>query len=433
MIWLATIPVRASMSVMGRRRVNPRSGQPSGVASIIITVILGLAIVGIVAGLTSSAITQTKLASDNDQSSRALNAALAGINGLVAQVNANPLFSQTDCNGNTGEQQLSPASNGQDITITCATATNQGDTLEGFLQRDQSVLIDLSNAQREDTNHQPLSPRLYDGADSMSLQWNQHDTDVYPFSKFDSVGPGKSFTSTDMIQFPTLNSLGAWPNKPAAMEISFMWCRKTGSTPSITPVPCQYSAGLGPTNDINPFTKSLPTYSTTIVPWLPNKDGIPSECAPTNVASGIGTNLDCHAPLADPVNHNLSGFFINRLPGVPADLSTNYNVMVKITARYAGTHYAVSFGGPHTVGQGPGRIFDWPYTKLDVTARSGSIYRRILATKTTKYSNYDITSYALWSGSNICKNLYIYQQPQAAFPGENPGKNNCPGPDANEP
>lgn len=87
-----------------------------------------------------------------------------------------------------------------------------------------------------------------------------------------------------------------------------------------------------------------------------------------------------------------------------ADMTTGTGELIKLTPRYAAMKYRLTFYDA----SGKQVFVQWPMAVIDVTARSGQLYRRVKATKMLPgQRNTSTFGYVLFSGQNICKDLKV--------------------------
>lgn len=328
-----------------------------GVASLVVTVILCLTVIGIIASLTAISLSENQQASDQDQSTRAINAAQAGVEAMVHKLNEDPNFEQPDCTRNPEQPlgiQSTTGSKTQDIAITCATVANSGTAANGVLQRDQSVMFDLSKSTENDAKGDIVGP------DFFNFEWNLNSTDA------SQQNLRKLFSNEP--QFPILPTISDRA-RPAAIELTFTWCKKQQR---FSPT-CNIDANFLNQNN------GMPTFTTVVDPYPnnpnENKDGINSYCGLK--FSGYFSAFDCHIGAYNGKNpaavclsalvctgpNNLSNNFGN------VDLR-DYNLKVRLTARYAGMHYSIAFGHfAYSNGLALPNYFKFPYSIISVTAR----------------------------------------------------------------
>lgn len=347
-----------------------------GVASIIITIILSVVVVGMIAGLTLLSNQEGRQSSNTDQSNRALNGAQTYTQALADKVANNPSYNMKECNNDgslAGPQPEIPISGTQDVAVTCATVTNQGDTLDGQIKQDKTVQADLQ-----------VAPTSTNGpVQKLRINWGLKGTD-----KDEALGLPNPL-------YPISNN---YPKSPATIELTFIWYGDVSQP--------------GKFNGTDFGSGSLPMKTVAVSPNTSgvNFKGITANCSSTPAAAM--KNYLCGMP-------NAVGTSWVDLPSIGVPASTQ-NVVVRMTARYASTSYSMSFA--NAAGDPVDVIF--PHAVIDVTARSGQTYRRIQATKPIKYTTFDFISNVLYSGKNLCKTLKVYSNHEGAPSGDaNAGRN----------
>ncbi|MCC7289520.1 hypothetical protein IT414_04005 [bacterium] len=331
----------------------------TGAASILVTIILSIVVVGMIAGLTLLSNQESRQASNTDQSNRALNGAQSKVQELAQQIAADPSKTFEKCNdfGDTGSQQPEQKINDAqgDVAVTCATVTNQGDSMSGQIDRDNTVQVDLS--------------RVSD-VRNLRLNWGLKGTD----------GAASGLPAAPNPYYPVLSAYGS---RPATLELTFVWYGNVGDPDKFNA--SDFSGG------------SLPMKTILLSP---------SGCNPNPPAAM--NNYQCGYP-----NANGTGYVDLATLGIPS----GKNVVIRVTSRYTGTSYSMRFadsaGNPSNV--------RFPYAVIDVTARSGQTYRRVQATKPIEYTTFDFVSNVLYSGKNLCKTMQVYSDYSGAGP--NAGKN----------
>lgn len=98
---------------------------------------------------------------------------------------------------------------------------------------------------------------------------------------------------------------------------------------------------------------------------------------------------------------------------------TNFRYAMRVTSRYKATDFNARFFKDATQSQ-PAQVRS-SEAEIDVTARSGNLYRRIRAYK--PIGNLSILDSVLGSGREICKNLTVTPSPNRTVV-----RNNCNGP-----
>ena len=117
-----------------------------GAASILVTIILSIVVIGMIAGITLLSNQESRQASNTDQSNRALNGAQSTVQELAQKVAADPNYEMPACNSTGGSPSPgeSPIPNTQDVAVTCATVVTSGSEMNGDIGADKTVQVDLS-------------------------------------------------------------------------------------------------------------------------------------------------------------------------------------------------------------------------------------------------------------------------------------------------
>ncbi len=175
-----------------------QSKKPAGAASILVTIILSIIVVGMIAGITLLSNQENRQASNTDQSNRALNAAQSKIQSLADQLKVDPSLEKTTC------QNDSIGDSSQDMQITCWTIKNTDSVLADKINADKSIQIDLGKT--EDSAKK---------VSNIKLEWGLKGTD--------SDYPG----SPPSPLYPRSDAYGA---RPATLELTFVWYGTKGSS-----------------------------------------------------------------------------------------------------------------------------------------------------------------------------------------------------------
>ncbi len=301
--------------------IKRQNGLVSLVATIIISILLTVIVVGMVTLLTR----ELRQAADADQSIRAYYAAEAGIEDGFLALKANPNYTSGGCvNLNLPGNQLE---------YTCQRITNTTNNPEGPMQRDADALqLDLSSR----------------AVQHVLLEWNQDNEADVPFA--------------NPAGFPQ----GPW-NLPAAMELTI------ASYPN------------GPIN-----LSSLDIRTVVIKPC--------SGCgvAPANIYGGGGPyNASCATGSELQCRMYVSGF-------IP---SLNY--VFRLRARYNGGYYRMQFFSCPYGNNCSSMTIDDQFATIDVTARAGDVFRRVIQKVKIKSGVLTGLDYVLYSDSDICKDFKV--------------------------
>lgn len=343
----------------------------SGATSLLIIMGLALLFVGIITGLTSLTVREQQQAGDTDQSNRAVQAAEASAREAAELLVSQPDLQIPNCESReTGPAPLSkyrpqnqPA--GSDISIECQTITSISSDITGSLEKDQDAQIMMT----------------IDDVKAVNLRW----------SKKGSV----SLANLPCLFPPSASSPGAcsYPSAAAStMEVTFfIWPKSINST---------FLSGVD-SSGIKTKTYIL----------IPGASGVSNSKADSNVQTNPTTS--CNTSFVDfQCAANLD---VSSLSGYdPA----NYRYAMRLTSRYKATDFNARFYKDSAfVNQARVQSTE---AKIDVTARSGNLYRRIIAYK--PIGNLSILDSVLGSGKEICKNMTVTTSPNRTAT-----RNNCGG------
>lgn len=352
---------------MGLNKLNHKR---SGATSLLIVVGLALLFVGIITGLTSLTVREQQQAGDTDQSNRAVQAAEASAREAAEKLVSFPDTQLTDCNSAAVNGLVShgPPSNqpaGSDLEIICRTIKSVSDNISGSLNKDQDAQIMMT----------------IDDVKAVNLRW----------SKKGSV----SLANLPCLFPPSASSPGAcsYPNSAAStMEVTFfIWPKSINST---------FLSGVD-SSGIKTKTYIL----------VPGASGASNSKADSNVQTNPTTS--CNTSFVDfQCAANLD---VSSLSGYdPA----NFRYAMRLTSRYKATDFNTRFFKDVAQSQ-PAQVRS-SEAEIDVTARSGNLYRRIRAYK--PIGNLSILDSALGSGREICKNMTVTPSPNRTVV-----RNNCNG------
>lgn len=353
---------------MGLNKLNHKR---SGATSLLIVVGLALLFVGIITGLTSLTVREQQQAGDTDQSNRAVQAAEASAREAAEKLVSFPDTQLTDCNSAAVNGLVShgPPSNqpaGSDLEIICRTIKSVSDNISGSLNKDQDAQIMMT----------------IDDVRAVNLRW----------SKKGSV----SLANLPCLFPPSASSPGAcsYPSAAAStLEVTFfIWPKSINST---------FLSGVD-SSGIKTKTYIL----------VPGASGTSNSKADSNVQTNPTTS--CNTSFVDfQCAANLD---ISNLTGYdPA----NFRYAMRLTSRYKGTDFNAKFYNDGIAMSVPAKVRS-SEAEIDVTARSGNLYRRIRAYK--PIGNLSILDSVLGSGREICKNMTVTPSPNRTVV-----RNNCNG------
>lgn len=329
-----------------------------GITSLLVVVGLALLLVGIISGVTVLSVREQRQATDTDQSNRAVQAAEASAREAAQALLSDPNIERGNCSNTAGTLPEK------------YTPTNQpaGSDLQVVCRTIKSQADTIEGQLNTDGATEFLLN--IDNVQTINLRWLK-----------------RTATSTVSIGnlYPAKSGYPA--NAASAMEITFFsWPKNL--------------AGFG--------TEGIATKTYILVPGANNvnvtADAPAPQTNPGTVCNTAFVDYQCAATLNV---QNLTGFD-----------PTTYQYAVRVTARYKGTDFNARFfkntGQPANVRSSKAII--------DVTARSGNLYRRIVAEK--PIGELGFVNSVLGSATNICKNLAIVTQPSRSIQGAG---NNCQG------
>lgn len=352
--------------------INSLKHKRSGATSLLIIMGLALLFTGIITGLTSLTVREQQQAGDTDQSNRAIQAAEASARETAELLITQPDLQIPNCDSKTtGTAPLSkytpqnqPA--GSDISIECQTITSKSSEITGSLEKDQDTQIMMN----------------IDDVRWINLRWS----------------------------------------KKGSLSLANLPCLYPPSTSS--PGSCSYPAGAASTLEVTLFSwpKTITAsflngndasgIQTKTYLLVPGASGVSNSKADSNVQTN--PNTSCSTSFVD--FQCVANLDVASLSGYdPA----NYQYAVRITSRYKNTDFNARFYADSAfVNQVQVQSSE---AKIDVTARSGNLYRRIIAYK--PIGNLSILDAVLGSGREICKNMTVTTSPNRAVE-----RNNCNGP-----
>jgi hypothetical protein len=338
--------------------------KPQGATSLLLVIGMALVFIVMITGLTSLSIRQSRQASNTDLSNRARATAEASARDAALWIQANPGKDYPDCNSTDPLSAYKPTADLNNTTeIVCRTITVSSPTPSGQIKKDESVQLFT------------YEPTPATGIGYMFLEWSKADTASAQYSTLCSAG------GTCYDAYPTnIGSSNAYNiNSPATLELSLVYWKKTDS--SITSMPQK-------TSIIIPLSNGI------YIAGPGNGSQVPSSsCA--NASSGYNCKV---------------GINLSKMLGLTApDIAANYNIVAKLKPRYKDTDYRASFCanvaasaidcGIDAVKVRSSRAL------IDVTAKVGSLYRRIKAE--TEIGGSSFFDDVLYSNSPIDKSLTV--------------------------
>lgn len=325
--------------------------KPQGATSLLLVIGMALVFIVMITGLTSLSIRQSRQASNTDLSNRALATAEASARDAALWIQANPGKQYPDCSStdvSTGitdvdslKAYVPTAESNNTTEIVCRTVTVSSPTPSGQIKKDESVQL---------FTYEPTGA----GIDTMSFQWGKN-----------SAGLDSSFQA-----WPTLADYNAlYPNAPAVVELSlYYWPKNTTAISPIDGIKVKTVLLLA-----RPSTTPVINISGAVTIANDNIGRLSdSSCLTT-------AQIDKYSC---KVGIDLSA--ILSAGGTPVD-ATGYNIVAKLKPRYKDTDYQASFCAKGTTTPTSADACNSAVAVrssralIDVTAKVGSLYRRIQA------------------------------------------------------
>ncbi len=351
-----------------------------GVAAIIVTIAFSLLFVSIVVGLTALSIREQRQAGDIDQSNRALASAEAGIKDALSRLATNNGYRENICTShNIG---------GADIV--CRTVTVSNGPVITTQNKDEGRMAWIHTG--TDSSGSPS------GVSKVNINWAKSDEADDVASGYDWSGLG---VTTLYPTFPP-----TWGG-PAALEVTVVyWLRRGVGSPPTSP---------------NTLMSVDSTWLNSVGNVLPSKTFLlwPSGGDHSPVRGHGELTATCSAtPTFSAGKYHCGTGEVDLGAALEIPNPMDYGMVFKFRPRYRGTHVRADFSnGTSTV-----NIQDTAI-RIDVTAKSGNIYKRLVAEKALESSARDnIFDSAVYSGSTdgICKNMKIRNDYSVV------DANNCP-------
>ncbi len=306
----------------------------AGVTSLLLVLAIGLILTIMVAGISALSIREQQQARKTDLSSRALQAAEAGIKIASAELSTNPGYSKPDCT--IAGSIFDGVPLGQNASITCATVTSAfTGAYEGYLSQDRAIQVFAGPSYPASGAGPPPS--------YVDLQW--HDTSL----------DGALTSPTTSTLYPTVTG----PDYIAAASIEI----------TVTYWP---STAIG--------IDTIKSATIFFVPGTPDA-GYSNSGGRTQVKNTCGGSDYKCATTAVPTRggFDLRGALgLTVASGTPTATYNAYNMAIRIKPRYRDTHFKLSFFGSVA-----GSIIPIQSTsaQIDVTAKVDNLYRRVKAEK----------------------------------------------------
>lgn len=412
-----------------------------GSAALITTIAVSAILVVLFVGITTIATREIRQSINADNANRALYAAEAGVEDAVRRLAEDPRVREDSCNElNSGAEVpvATSGANNPDVAWTCRTITTTAAELTGRLDVDESLNLNLARGRDgEEAGADFLQPRF------MTIEWNN------PRDAADAASPLVNNVSSWL---PVYDPAGVdpWPGA-AALEITSTWLETNGGVGADGMATINTSSiNRGGLNGIMPVRTVIASPACTgtnciyqdFSPWnspaYPDatyvdaagvgtgtlQSGITTRCV-TGSSVEYSCRLPANAPsqrydLANLVKTEINNANTNanvvydgsdqNLDGLGGNF-TNTTMMLRIRPRYNAASYRIKFFAAD------GREVYMPdgNATIDVTARSGNYFRRVLAKKQLTPTIYDgVFDNALFSGGDICKNMRIYRDYRGA-------------------
>ncbi len=420
------VMVRKVSSLLHRRR--------QGSAALLTTVAISAILVVLFVGITTIATREISQSISSDNANRALYGAEAGVEDAVRTLAKNPGYRQNTCNedrdntSNSGKEvKVTSATGGPDVAWTCRTVTTVTAELTGRLQKDESLQLNLALGRSGTADTDPFVRANY-----MTIEWND--------PKVDASQAWQS-AATSFLPPYTGSTPSTWNSRAAAMEISSTWMEAANAGPGkskITNAWLNRSLGVFPVrtvlaspncigatadscnySDFSPWNQlGFPAAPLESIGGVDLSSGVTSKCnvnpsaeyncvLPYNYTGGIPTTSNAY-PLAKLTKTVIN----NGNTTVVLDDSAVYdatNMVLRIKPRYNAASYRIRFFRWDGSSMTPVYLPDG-YATIDVTARSGNYFRRVVAKKQITPGAYDgVFDNAMFSGKNICKTMSVYR------------------------
>lgn len=338
------------------------STKQPGVTSLLVVLGIGLFMMVLVSGIAALSLREQQQARNTEFSNRALQTAEAGIKAAVQKLSEDPGYTKTDCPPGVDFEDVIP-SNDLNQEITCIEVKSTFSTYQGQADIDKASQLIIN------------APAANLGMKSVQLRWH-------------------SKTLDPILASYVLPSTGQQSNLyPTSQNPPYQWAASPEITFIYWPI-----GNISAANNIKTAT----------VFFTPGRDDqahpeISTKCVGQSGATNTGdyrcvTNGDLPA-----------GFDISSIVGVDP---TQYNYAVRIKPRYTNMHFQF------TAFDKDGKQMNLQSNKaqIDVTARTGDLYRRVKAEKLISpgvlESLFDSVLYA-GAGANdtsarsICKKLVV--------------------------
>lgn len=419
-------------------RVRKIWRQQQGSAALITTIAVSAILVVLFVGITTLATREIRQSINADNANRALYAAEAGVEDAVRRLGDNPKFREPSCNStnNGAEVDVTSGVNNPDVAWTCRTVTVVQKELTGQLDVDESLSLNIGRGRSGPDEADPYLQARY-----MSIEWN----DPRDASDAPAADALVNRVSSWLPAYDSSAASPAWTGS-AALEITSTWFEATNNASGNVDL-TETSVNRTGLEGVFPVRTVIASPACTVgscpysdfSPWnsatYPNSTYVDSSLQPSgNLAAGSlrsYVRTDCvNAATAEYScqlkNQSTGGLYdmanlvkteINNGSGnVLYDSSGNYSnttMFLRIRPRYNSASYRIRF---YADAAGTQQVYmpDGNAT-IDVTARSGNYFRRVLAKKQLIPTVYDgVFDNAIFSGADICKNMRIYRDYRGA-------------------
>ena len=338
------------------------NNKQKGVTSILVVIAVSVILTIIIGGIAALTVREVRQASNTELSNRALQTAEAGVKAMVQKLNSNPTYKKTDCAAGEFANVVSDSSQ----VITCITATSQfTGSYESYLEKDRATQIFLGEAYSSTASSTSNTPQY------LKVSWNEKTLDIKNFNEVPYPSLGDLYPDSDGYKYA------------AAMEITIISWPSAGLSATNAEVATIF---VMPGRGDEGYTKA--TGRTQVTTTCSEQEAY--NCSTVNTATKPG--FDIFAALGKSYNS-----------------TTKFAVRVK--PRYANTHYKIEAYNS----AGAAVNIQSSKAQIDVTAKVGTLYRRVKADKTVLPSSVEnVFDSVLFSGDNvvsatadkdICKNI----------------------------
>jgi Tfp pilus assembly protein PilX len=345
-----------------------------GFVSLFTAIMISMLLLVITLSLVSLESLQLRKTEDAEQTQRAYYAAEAGVEDAVAKILSGAITSATPTS--CAQSTIGPASGG--AMWTCQQVTFSGDpagNLAGPPEESAATIAAGSNP----------------GFNSIEIEWNQGSQAAPYYDAWTLVCGGS-------CNLPSQSGWTAGPPGPFAPPLEATVVEYPGGGISANSVCTGYSGGTW-----QPGGCTVKTQNALFIPGgtgggagfvdysadLTNKGPFRANCAA--------------APRANPTGWQSSSAYNCYM--VLTHLNGN-NFLLRLRSRYAGSQYRVTFWSS-SVGGGSQKQLAQKTATIDVTARAGDAYRRVLYQYPLGQGAASTLNYVLYSDSDVCKNFDV--------------------------